>query len=284
MINTATKASPKVLLLLSILLLLFGIGVAIAFNVQLSILTLVVFVSMSFSIQFFILYARSQRSHDATKKLLRDNGFTRTKQLDAAMVATNILFNRFKISYFPITTYSMSPINLSMLVQLLDMARPNQIVELGSGLTTMIIGTWLKEQGQGRLLSIEHQESWMDVCGHYIESNQIGSCVTLHHAPLVSLDAMYGQTTWYDLSTCVDLPESIDFLIVDGPPEGTSVDSRLPAMEKFYDRLCSGAYILLDDGVRAAEQNVVSLWRQRWPNLQVEYYPSLTGLFAIKKP
>ena len=56
------------------------------------------------------------------------------------------------------------------------------------------------------------------------------------------------------------LPESIDFLFVDGPPKAVGEHARAPALAEFASRLAPGSLVLLDDMQRDDEQEIVARW------------------------
>lgn len=278
--NTTT---PKGLFILSGVLMLFALFLAFAAGTHITIGMVIAIMYAAVSFQLYALSVHFKNNLRDFKTTLEEGRFRQSKKMNADLLATRILFARFPVSYFPVTSYSMIPANLSLLVSLLDTFRPTKIVELGCGLTTILLAAWLRENESGSLLSIEHDEDWASVCQRSIETNGLSEYVTLYHAPLVSAQEDSDQCSWYDLALCDSLPDSVDCLVVDGPPAGKNADARYPAMEMFYPRLSSGGFVVLDDGVRKGEQEIVSKWLEVWPDLQVQYLPSLTGLFILRR-
>ena len=68
---------------------------------------------------------------------------------------------------------------------------------------------------------------------------------------------------WYALS---DVPETIDLLIIDGPPWTIHPQVR-GAAEVLFDRLSPGAIVLLDDAARPGERMVARRWAANWPGM-----------------
>ena len=90
--------------------------------------------------------------------------------------------------------------------------------------------------------------------------------------------------SWYDLSV---LPKTgdYDFVLVDGP-EGGNADplARYGAFPLLQDRLAPGTLMLLDDGVRSGETEVVQRWLELEPRLKATFLKSEDGLWAIQLP
>jgi Methyltransferase domain len=130
------------------------------------------------------------------------------------------------------------------------------VVELGPGASTVILCSCrphLKSVG------VEHDDQYVaqltsEIAAHGIENHQ------LLHAPLVTQE--YGRTTveWYDPDVLGRLPQRIDVLVVDGPPNWNGGQNRSPAWPLLRDRLGPGALILVDDTQRGAERAMVGSW------------------------
>ncbi|WHS27169.1 class I SAM-dependent methyltransferase [Auritidibacter ignavus] len=174
------------------------------------------------------------------------------------------------------------------LLDLLDQARPQHIVELGSGTTTLLFGHYLTAHG-GRLYSFDHLNHYRDLTASYVSLHGLEPVVDLQLAPLApqvpaadtepAEDAEPPQ--WYDLSQA-RLPEQIDLLFVDGPPAATGPQARYPALNALADRLAPGAVVILDDGVRDEEQQIATRWAQEHPEL-VREAPDLTAMIVLRK-
>jgi hypothetical protein len=86
---------------------------------------------------------------------------------------------------------------------------------------------------------------------------------------------------WYDLSK-VEIPEAIDLLIVDGPPGTTQKLARYPAVPMLHEKLNKDAFILLDDGARPDERQIVEQWTEEFKMSHSEYLPLEKGAYLIK--
>src|SRR5205085_2888729 len=81
---------------------------------------------------------------------------------------------------------------------------------------------------------------------------------------------------WYDLEQA-KLPDSIDMLVVDGPPGHINPDARYPAGPELFHKLSRDAHIFLDDANRPDEVAVIKLWRGLYPDLGVRSLPAEKG-------
>lgn len=152
---------------------------------------------------------------------------------------------------------------LHRIVDGIEMIRPEVVVELGAGASTLVCAAALKANGGGTLYSYDQHEAFVAATAEWIESE--GATAVLRHAPLrVRSPAWPGR--WYDLQ---DLPPRIDLLVIDGPPWAIHPFVR-GAAESLFDRLSPGGLILLDDADRPGERIVARRWRKNWPDIQFQ--------------
>jgi hypothetical protein len=104
----------------------------------------------------------------------------------------------------------------------------------------------------------------------------------VRHAPLVpqSIDGKKWQ--WYDLAD-IHFDRPIDLLFIDGPPERVQKLSRYPAVPLLFDQLSDEAIVVLDDGDRDEEEEIVRRWTQEYPSLKAEYHALEKGAFVLEK-
>jgi hypothetical protein len=103
------------------------------------------------------------------------------------------------------------------------------------------------------------------------------------HAPLVQHDVNGSKHQWYDLSA-LQLPGSIDLLVVDGPPETTQKLARYPAVPLLASKFSRGARILLDDGSRPDERLMARRWAEENPGSQLEFLHLEAGAWSLRMP
>jgi predicted O-methyltransferase YrrM len=167
--------------------------------------------------------------------------------------------------YLPWTEAAIRPSALVVVCNDVVVRGRRSALELGSGISTVVLGRLLADLG-GRLVTIEHDAEWLDVVARLVDRAGLGDTVDLLHAPLVD--------GWYERSVVTKSAEAaapVDLLLVDGPPAwrpGTEL-SRLPAAEVLAGYLAPGATLVLDDLQRPGEREIVRRWTRdhAWPLL-----------------
>jgi predicted O-methyltransferase YrrM len=142
------------------------------------------------------------------------------------------------------------------------------VVELGSGLSTIILGAALKKVG-GRLISIESGIEYLNTTQKLIQNADLGDVVTLVHAPIKPFDDHY---RWYDTNAFPVLRD-VDMLLIDGPPGNTCAKARFPALPFLWDKLKDDAFAVLDDAGRPDEIASLNQWQEIIPDITVERLP-----------
>nr|WP_291512768.1 class I SAM-dependent methyltransferase [Abyssibacter sp.] len=152
---------------------------------------------------------------------------------------------------------------LATLHSLVVRERPHRVVELGGGLTTLVTAYALERCGlNSEIVSIDHDLHFQALTKQQAGEHQQASRVRFVHAPLEAV----GGWCWYTMNPLADIAD-IDLLVVDGPPWGLDGSTRAPA-EQLFERLSNGAWILVDDANRDAEQSMIDAWCRRYPLLQ----------------
>ena len=203
------------------------------------------------------------------------------KRVAANAQAMATLTSRFpELAAVPLSTSAMEPANLGILLQLLDELTPRTIVELGCGVSTHLITAWIRATGGRPLLSFDDGERWAGECRASLDRLGLLPHVQLVVAPLRGRAA---DRPWYDLDGHAAALTGIDLLVVDGPPAYEDGLARLPAFPYFRDRLSPNAVIVLDDGLRPGEQEVVARWSRVDPGLATTLYRTASGCWVVRR-
>jgi len=139
--------------------------------------------------------------------------------------------------------------------------KPDQVIELGAGASSLVVTRALQMNGKGKLLSFEQHKEFAEATQQWLQDN--GLEAEIRHSPLRELPTGW-PGRWYDHGP---LPEKIDLLIIDGPPWSVHPYVR-GAAETLFPRMPVGAVILLDDAARPGERLVARRWRRNWPNFE----------------
>jgi predicted O-methyltransferase YrrM len=169
------------------------------------------------------------------------------------------------------------------LVELILADHHVSIVEMGSGLSTLLIAQALELLGKdGHCLALDHEKVWLEKTTKLLADHGVSHRADVMHAPLVDTDVSGETFRWYDL-TQVELPEEIDLLFVDGPPTATGPLARYPALPLLIDRITPTGIVLMDDADRADERSVVERWKSEYVDLSVVHHSDAKGTVEIRR-
>jgi hypothetical protein len=170
----------------------------------------------------------------------------------------------------PWSDWAMRPSAIALLVDEMRSGR-RQVVELGSGSSTVVLARAARELG-ARIVSVEHDRAWAAEIRGLLRRERLDAARVVD-IPLAELDprlvipsepTLRAPATWYDLAPLREVcPDRINLLVVDGPPaaEAPDVLIRAPALPALEHRLSSGCTVALDDVSRRAERHAAELWR-----------------------
>ena len=127
------------------------------------------------------------------------------------------------------------------------------ILECGSGLTTILLGTIANMRGRS-YWALEHNPKWARKIRGWLNWYGLNS-VLLCEAPLKD----YGEFSWYD-APLDSMPGSFSLIVCDGPPGGTN-GGRYGLVPIMCERLAPGCIILLDDAEREQERAIARRWQ-----------------------
>lgn len=196
----------------------------------------------------------------------------------------NFVSGRYPACNLPISHHSMRFKNLHTISCLLDKYRPRQIIEFGSGLTTLLIGSWLNEQNTGQLISIDHSEEWATATREALKQHALTERVRLITTPLKSISDE-SDDKWYDLPNDIFEDNVFDLIVVDGPPAelAANLQSRLPSVPTLINQIHSKTVIILDDAERTGEQEIIRTWEKLLPAHRLWVHEGLSNL-AVFEP
>ncbi len=159
--------------------------------------------------------------------------------------------------------------------------KPALVVEASSGTSTLIIALCLQRLGAGKVIALEHDPIYVEKTRAAIALHGLHEYASVIHAPLVQHNVKGVSHQWYDLSA-LQLPGTIDLLVVDGPPETTQKLARYPAVPLLASKFSKRARVLLDDGSRPDEQLMARRWAEENPGSQLEFLHLEAGAWSLR--
>ncbi|WP_303312606.1 O-methyltransferase [Hymenobacter sp. BT730] len=167
----------------------------------------------------------------------------------------------------PTRGWAASPDFLRLIVNNILTHKPQTVVELGSGVSTLYSGYALEKNGFGKLYSIDHDQAFLAITARNAEAHQLDGYIEFIHAPLTPIPLGQQQWIWY-ADMVARLPE-INLLVVDGPPGNTQNNARYPALPLLYAKLAPNAIIVVDDYNREQDKATVAMWLKQFPDLSL---------------
>lgn len=130
------------------------------------------------------------------------------------------------------------------------------VVELGPGTSSIVLG---RARPDLHIVGLEHDARFVDTLSASLRMHGLAH-YELIHAPLVPQADSSHAIGWYDPAALARLPEKIDVVIVDGPPNGRGTGARSPAWPMLRTRMAPGGLVLVDDTDRPDERRMVGAW------------------------
>jgi len=178
--------------------------------------------------------------------------------------------------------WSISPDFAKLVIASIYEYKPKTIVELGSGVSTIISSYCLQSIDNGSVISIDHDHKYAKDTENNLAIHGLSNIAKVIYAPLKTITLDNQTSDWYDLEK-LDNIQSIDLLIIDGPPVNNNSLARYPALPILYKALNDNAIILIDDANRIGEKKILDLWLQEFDDLEVKLIDAEKGAIILQK-
>jgi predicted O-methyltransferase YrrM len=159
---------------------------------------------------------------------------------------------------------------LHSIVDAIDALRPQHVVELGAGASSLVIAQALRRASGGHLHSYDQHADFAQAVSTWLAEH--GLSADMNHAPLGPPPGDW-PGRWYGLRS---VPDHIDLLVIDGPQWSLHPFVRGSA-EILFDRISVGGMVMLDDAARPGERVVARRWRRDWPNFDWFFRSGIKG-------
>ncbi|MCA9189487.1 MAG: class I SAM-dependent methyltransferase [Pirellulaceae bacterium] len=178
--------------------------------------------------------------------------------------------------------WTITPDVAEILIDEICDSKPQCVVELGSGVSSLIIGYALEQSGGGHCYSLEHDAAYARASSELIARHGLADYVTVIHGAISDYEINGRPGCWYE-RIAWDSIDDIDLLFVDGPPASIASAARYPALPLLFDRLNSPCVVIMDDGERESDVLTVVRWCQEFAALACEYIATQKGAFRLRK-
>lgn len=160
---------------------------------------------------------------------------------------------------------------LYALYRVLDEARPKQILELGLGQTTRMIGQYASAFEDVQHIVIEHDPEWI---AFFKRSFSFGKRTTLLQLPLEESAYLEdNKVLSYKGFTDALQGKTFDLISIDGPFGGNAkIYSRVDVLRLFPSCLMDSFAVLLDDFDRQGERRTMAKMELNLKNHEIAYH------------
>ena len=198
---------------------------------------------------------RIAREIAVSTKELKAEVWQSYRQSEAMQQLLSLL--KFSAPVPPTRSWAASPDLLLTLAQLVRTHNPKLVVELGSGVSTLVVA----KAGAKKVISIDHSDEFADKTREILKEHKVRGV----EIRVAQLKAHISGVDWYDTTVIQDL-RRIDLLIVDGPPGSKNPEARMPARAEFIAKLSPKAIIVIDDVNREGERKLAEAFAKALPN------------------
>ena len=213
---------------------------------------------------------RIAREIAVSTKELKTSMWQSYRQTEAMQQLLSLL--KFSAPVPPTRSWAASPDLLLTLAQLVRKHNPKLVVELGSGVSTLVVA----KAGAKKVISIDHSGEFAELTREVLKEHKVRGV----EIRIAQLKAHISGVDWYDTEVIKDL-KRIDLLIVDGPPGSKNPEARMPARAEFIAKLSPKAVIVIDDVNREGERKLAESFAKALPNHVLTIYPHEKGTAVI---
>jgi predicted O-methyltransferase YrrM len=182
----------------------------------------------------------------------------------------------------PTRDHSASPDLLNHVVSLIIERRPQFVLELGSGSSTVFLAYALKRSGGGRLVSIDHDSAFARRTRSMLERHGLSEVGTVIHRPLAPVRIDDIEYVWYDTGD-LEIGSTIDMMLVDGPPYHVHPLARYPALRLLSPFFSDDIVIVLDDADRPEELRIATMWKKEFSAFSTERLETEKGALLLRR-
>lgn len=183
----------------------------------------------------------------------------------------------------PMRGWAMSPDAMSWILADLQERESPTVIEFGSGQSTVILASALRNRNGGRLISVEHDPDYSKAVIRQLASLGLEDWVEFRILPLAGIPSGNGSGICHTYRIG-ELPAiAVDVALIDGPPARNGELTRLAPLEWCLENLKPGGAVYLDDSARPPERKALEIVANRDRGLKLRDLPAEKGLCIIQR-
>lgn len=229
-----------------------------------------------FILSTYLILAAQFHLYRSTKKNLENH----QKKMQAYFSLYSMVDFRESLPYM--AGWSATPELALAVFQEIRRNQPDQIFELGSGVSTIIASYALQQNGSGSITSLDHDEAYAKETIFQVKNHKVDNFSRVEICPLVPYEMENSTWHWYDLKD-LSFDKKIDMLLIDGPPVKTNKNARFPALPLLIDKLSEDAIIIVHDAHRRSERDILARWLKKFPEFSCEIKNTEKGIAVLRR-
>ena len=175
-----------------------------------------------------------------------------------------------------------SPDFLKLVVETIMINKPKLVLELGSGVSSIIASKSLEKNGNGKLISIDNNDKYAKFTRERLSMENLTDVARVITSELKMQIINEQNYMWYESTFLKEINQNIDLLIIDGPPRIINKNARYPAIPLLKNYFSEKIIILIDDGNRQDDSQTIKKWLFEFDDFISEYIDTEKGAFILK--
>lgn len=171
---------------------------------------------------------------------------------------------------------------MRLLGRLVEIVRPRRVIEFGSGRSTVVLATVVREYG-GKVLSFDHNARFARQTAQALKARGLEEVACVAHRRLTLRRYGFKLLPFYAIRWA-EFPDfqQCEVALVDGPPGWIG---REATIYELFPRLAPGASVVVDDMNRRRDQRWLKAWQRVFAGaLEVEVFPTIgEGVALLRK-
>lgn len=177
--------------------------------------------------------------------------------------------------------HAESPEFLREVVNELQARKPERMLELGGGVSTLVFARTLQRIGKGHLHVVEHEPFYVQQLKKWLRDYQLDKFVTVIEAELTDYTIDDKKYRWYTLN---DIPmTAFDIIVADGRVAKESRCGRYPMLPLLQNRLSDTSVIVVENVDDVNEREVLIRWSYDFPQYQQQERAAGAGCAVLQR-